>query len=344
MKLRNAFSLPCLLALVYASLLAGCSSATVVERSDVPQVKDVPGAGSYTWNEDAGWVRPREGNWGNAPHIRAESRKAFDGGAHADALAGLLALKDRLPSDDPSLAETNFLIAECYYHLGNYDDAIEYYSEVYKKNRPPQDILDKTFQRIYDIAMDYLRGKASCEIILISYNCPGRGIEILVGEQGLITQYPYLTFADDALMEIAGYYFGREEYPEAVPFYERVAQDPKSEWRELAEYQLGLATFKQIRGADYDQKIILESEQLFRRYLEDQPRGPQAESVREKLAEIAEMQGDKNLGIAKFYLRESQIRAARVYLRVVLDRYATSTAAREAREIQRQLDAMEGEG
>jgi|SRR5688572_23899017 len=331
-------------AALIALAFLGCSSATVVERPDDAQVTPVPGPGSYTWNEDKGWVQPTEGSWGNAAQLRTEARKAFDNGAHADALAGLLVLRDRLASDDPSLAETNFLIAECYYHLGNYESALEYYKDVYTKNRPPQEILDRTFQRVYDIAMDYLRGKASCQFLFISYGCAGHGIEILVGKEGLITQYPYLTFADDALMEIAAYYFNRKEYPEAVPLYERVANDPKSEWRELAAYQLGLSTFKQIRGADYDQKIILEAERKFRNYLEDQPRGPQAEAVREKLAEIAEMQGAKNLGIAKFYLRESQMRAARVYLRVVLDRYATSTAAREAREIQQQLDMLEEEG
>jgi len=326
-----------------ALAILGCSSATVVERPGDPVVTPVPGAGSYTWNEDKGWVQPAEGTWGNVAQLRTEARKAFDSGAHADALAGFLVLRERLASDDPSLAETNFLIAECYYYLGNYESALEYYEQVYKKNRPPQDILDRTFQRIYDIAMDYLRGKASCQFLFISYGCAGHGIEILVGQEGLITQYPYLTFADDALMEIAAYYFNRKEYPEAVPFYERVAQDPKSEWRELAAYQLALSIFKQIRGSEYDQKIILEAERKFRNYLEDQPRGPQAEAVREKLAEIAEMQGAKNLGIAKFYLRESQMRAAKVYLRVVLDRYATSTAAREAREIQRQLDLLEEE-
>ncbi len=48
----------------------------------------------------------------------------------------------------------------------------------------------------------------------------------------------------------------------------------------------------------------------------------------------------KYLRIAKFYLRESEPRAARIYLRRVLIRYTDSTAAREAREIQHQLDQL----
>jgi outer membrane protein assembly factor BamD (BamD/ComL family) len=329
--------------LLAAAGATSCSTATVERKSEVPQVTRVPGEGTYRWESESGWVEPRRGNWGNPGEIRAESKEAFEAGAYADALAGFLVLKER-GGDEPEVAESNFLIAECYYHLGNYEQAIDYYRKVYRQNRPAQDILDRTFQRIYDISMDYLRGKANCQFLFVSYGCPGHGIEILVGENGLITEYPYLTFADDALMEIAKHYFDRKEYPEAVPFYERVSQDPKSEWRELAEYQLAESVFKQIRGIDYDQKLVADAEKKFRTYLENQPRGPQAEAARGRLEEITEMQGERYLQVAKFYLRESEPRSAKIYLRVVLDRYATSSAAREAREIQRQLDRLESGG
>jgi outer membrane protein assembly factor BamD (BamD/ComL family) len=325
-------------------LFLGCTSATVVRKSEVPTVKTVPGEGPYTWQSPGGWIRPRRGTWGTTAEVRAESRKAFDSGAYADALDGLLVLKSRLPSTDPTLAETNFLIAECYYHLGNYDQAVIIYREVYRKNRPAQDILDRTFLRVYDIALDYLRGKVDCRFLFVNYSCPGTGIDLLIGEEGLITEYPYLTFADDALMEIATHYFDRKEYPEAVPLFQRVAEDPRSEWRELAEYQVAMSVYKQIRGRDYDQKLVLDAERRFRLYLENQPRGPQAEAARQKLVELSELQGARYLQVAKFYLNESEPRAAKIYLRLVLDRYGTSTAAREAREIQGQLDKMEGEG
>jgi outer membrane protein assembly factor BamD (BamD/ComL family) len=327
-----------------ALILPCCSSATVVQKSESPSVKAVPGDGAYTWQSPDGWIRPRRGSWGTTAEVRAESRKAFDAGAYADALDGLLVLKSRLPAADPTMAETNFLIAECYYQLGNYDRAIELYREVYRKNRPAQEILDRTFLRVYDIALDYLRGKADCSFLFINYGCPGHGIDLLIGPEGLITEYPYLTFADDALMEIATHYFNRKEYPEAVPLFQRVAEDSRSEWRDLAEYQVAMAVYKQIRGRDYDQKLVLDAERRFRTYLEDQPRGPQAEAARQKLAEISDLQGARYLQVAKFYLNESEPRAARIYLRLVLDRYATSTAAREAREIQGQLDRMEGRG
>ncbi|MBI4604287.1 MAG: outer membrane protein assembly factor BamD, partial [Planctomycetes bacterium] len=121
--------------------------------------------------------------------------------------------------------------------------------------------------------------------------------------------------------------------------FERLVRDyPQSEWRAQAEYYLALSVFKQIRGVDYDEKLILDAQRKFRAYLEENPRGPQAEDARQKLGEIVEMLGEKNLRLAKFYLRESEPAAAKIYLRIVLERYTSSAAAREAREIQRGLE------
>ncbi len=332
-------SIPAFLALVSLGVcLLSCASPSIVRKDDSPQTREVPGRGNYQWQSNQGWVRPTRGNWGPPAQIRAESRKAFDSGAYADALSGYLAYKKTLAADDASLTETNFLIAECFYQLGNYDDAVELYRAVYQKERPEGDILNKTFQRIHDIAMDYLHEKAACSFIGFKYNCPSHGIELLVGDNGLLTEYPNLPFADDAIYEIGKFYFDTQQYAEAVPVYERVAREyPQSEWRGPAKYHVALATYKQVRGVDYDEKLMEGSDRKFREYLETDPRGPQAEDAREKLRDIAEKLGEKNLRIARFYLRESEPTAAEIYLKIVTDRYTTSTAAREAREIQGQL-------
>ncbi|MBI4602436.1 MAG: tetratricopeptide repeat protein, partial [Planctomycetes bacterium] len=205
-------------------LLSACASSAVVRKDDTPRTKEVAGQGDYAWEARSGWVRPTRGKWGPPAQVRAESREAFDAGAYADALEGLLFYKGQVPSDDPTLPETSFLIAECYYQLGNYEKAVETYRDVYGKGKPEGDILNRSFQRVHDIAMDYLHERAICSFLGFSYGCPGRGIELLVGEDGLITQYPNLPFADDAIHEIAVYYFRDEQYPEAVPVFERLVR------------------------------------------------------------------------------------------------------------------------
>lgn len=317
-----------------------CTSATVRPQSESPRVLTIPGQGEFRWEPESGWVQPELGRWGPETSIRKEANEAFQAKAYADALRGFLELEARLPSDDPSVTEAHYYIAECYYHLGHYDSAVEYYRKVYREGKPEQAIADTTRQRIYEIAIAYLHGKVACSVFGIRYNCPRHGIELLVGEDGLITEYPYLHFADDALMEIAKYYFDSRQYPEAVPTYQKVISDYEGEWTGTAQFQLALSWYRQIRGTDYDEKVIAQADKEFRKYLDIEPRGAHAGQARENLHTISEMLAAKYLRIAKFYLRESEPRAARIYLRRVLIRYTDSVAAREAREIQRQLDEL----
>ncbi len=320
--------------------VVGCSSATVSPQPDAPRVLTIPGGGEYRWDPQTGWVKPEAGQWGAVESVRREANEAFQAKAYADALQGYQQLQGRLKADDPSLTETHYYIAECYYHLGHYEPAVEHYRKVYREGKPEQAIADTTRQRIYEIAIAYLHGNVACSVFGISYNCPRHGVDLLIGEDGLITEYPYLHFADDALMEIARYYFDSRQYPEAVPMYQRVIRDYQGEWTGTAQFQLALSWYKQIRGTDYDEKVISQAEKEFRQYLDIEPRGAHAGEARDNLHTISEMLAAKYLRIAKFYLRESEPRAARIYLRRVLIRYTDSGAAREAREIQRQLDEL----
>ena len=113
------------------------------------------------------------------------------------------------------------------------------------------------------------------------------------------------------------------------------------EWKEVASFRAALAEYYQVRGAVYDENKLLEARRRFRDYLQQYPRGEYVEEVRSKLSEINEMEGEKNLDIAKFYLRESELRACDIYLRFVLDRYPNTLAAREARELRRSLENTE---
>jgi TolA-binding protein len=279
--------------------------------------------------------------------VRSESLEAFAAGAYADALEGFLHLKSVLPPEDPGLAEAHFYIAECRYGLGDYTLAVQSYRDAYKTGRADETLLNRSFQRIYEIGLDYLSGRAGQSFLFsfIRTKGPSEGIDILIGEGGLVTQYPYLPFADDALREIARYQYAEEAWDEAERLYRRVVTEyPGREWTEEAQFQLAMSVHKQIRGIAYEQKRILDAERQFRRYLEECPRGKQAEEAREKLREIAEMLGESSLEKAKFYLRESQPEAARLYLKVVLERYTTTVAAKEAREIMGQLDRSESGG
>ncbi len=272
----------------------------------------------------------------SAEKLQKESRKAFDAEQYRDALLGYLSLKNLYPTSPESRSvETSFRIAECYYHLGpgEYENAYEYYLQVLR-GTPPEDMIQTTLGRIYDIGISFLQGRARLWFLGIFPYGRSHGVEILTGEEGLVTNYPFIKYSEDALMEVANYYFDNEEYAEAEKVYERMVRNyPQSPWNPTAEYQLALSVYRQIRGVDYDQEAIRRARSRFNDYLNHHPRGSKVEEVRLLLSQMSEMEGQRDLKIAKYYLRESQPHAAMLYLRSVFINNPKTEAAREARQI-----------
>ena len=320
-------------------LALGCATSEIPEEDDAARIRT--DGGGTSWTADSGWVLPERGKWGNPGKVRLEALKAFEAGAHADALGAFSHL-----NDSPAAAEMrdlSYYMGECFYQLGRYEDAIEHFKEVYKTDFPSPDLIDKSRRRVFEIALAYLRGRKTKDVIWVfEVISPEYGIEILMDPaEGLITDNPYLSFADDAYVEVANYYFEQGQYAESVPLYDNIVKMTDKEWKELASFKGALAEYYQVRGAVFDENKLLEARRRFRNYLQQYPRGEYVEEVRGKLGEINEMEGDKNLNIARFYLRERQLRACDIYLRLVIDRYPNTLAARAAREMRSDLENNE---
>jgi len=327
---------------VGAAVLSGCAVSEIPEQEIEPRFVEVDGAGRFHWTAERGWVRSVGGNWGSTEQVRVEARKAFDAGYYADALDGFMVLEER--GGAVRIKDLNYYIADCYYRLGHYEQALEYFRPVYRRDFPSPQLVDTARQRVFDIGMTYLKMRKTLSLFGFSYTSPEHGIDILADPvDGLITENPHLSFADDGLIAIADFYFEERQFPEAVPLYDRVVAMDADEWNDYAEYTAALAEYDQVRGVDYDQSKMREALPPFRLYLQHHPRGDHWESSRAKVREINELEGEKNLRIAKFYLRDSQPRACEIYLRRVLDRYPNSRAAREAREIRAELDKSRGD-
>jgi len=325
--------LPGLLCLLLA---LGCASSQIPEADDSPRIDN--GAGETRWTAENGWILPASDEWGATARVRLEALKAFEAGAYADALAAL-----RFLEESPAAAkmlDLRFYLGECCYQLGRYEDALEYYRKVYQVDFPSPEFIDKARRRVFEIALAYLKERKTRSMLKVfKVASPDYGIDILLDPaDGLVTENPYISFADDAYMEVANYYFDQGQYAESVLLYDSIVKMLESEWKELAEYRSALAEYLQVRGAVYDENKLLQARRRFKNYLQSFPRGEYWEAARAKLREINELEGEKNLKIAKFYLKESELRACEIYLRVVLDNFPNSLAAREAREIRNRIE------
>lgn len=294
-------------------------------------------ASRYT--EDEGWIDPELPSVDDpaAVALRTEAQNDFDGRRYQAGVEKLHDLQNDFggtrSASDP---RTYFLISECYFYLGDYDRAHEYYMKTLRRS-PAEDVFNQTLNRIYTIGLAFLHGRAKRSFLGVSYRSPTHGVEILLGEKGLLTRFPLQRYSS-AVWEISEYYFNKRQYSEAEKVYEQlVRQFPESEWAEQAEYKLAVSVYNQVRGVEYDQEPLRRARRRFVTYRAHYPRGNYNEKVREYLRDIAEMEAQHDLSVAKYYLRESRPRAARFYLRSVLLNNPKTDAAREARPMFQQL-------
>ena len=325
--------------LLLTLLALGCATSEIPEEDD--GVRTRTGEGATFWTADSGWTLAAGGAWGEPGKVRLEALKAFEAGAYADAMGAFSYLVDSPAA--ARMQDLSYYMGECLYQLGRYEDAIEHLKEVYKADFPSPDLIDKSRRRVFEIALAYMRGRKTKDVLWVfDVTSPEYGIDLLMDPaEGLITENPYLSFADDAYVEVANYYFEQKQYAESVPLYDNILKMTDKEWKELAAFKGALAEYYQVRGAAYDENKLLEARRRFRNYLQQFPRGEYVEEVRGKLNELNEMEGEKNLNIARFYLRERRLRACDIYLRLVLDRYPNTLAARAAREIRSSLENKE---
>ena len=206
--------------LLWVLLALGCASPQIPEADDSPRIGN--GTGETRWTAESGWVLPASDEWGSTARVRVEALKAFEAGAYADALAGLRFLEESTAA--AKMLDLRFYLWECCYQLGRYEDALEYYRKVYQADFPSPELIDKARRRVFEIALAYLKERKTRSMLKVfQVASPDYGIDILLDPvEGLVTENPYLSFADDAYMEVANYYFDQDQFAESVLLYDSI--------------------------------------------------------------------------------------------------------------------------
>jgi outer membrane assembly lipoprotein YfiO len=259
-----------------------------------------------------------------------EGNRALKEGRREEALA-LFTEAAAAARQGQEAAEAFFRRGEALRALGRYEEALEAYDEVIG-NRPRVELLKLTLDRKYQIGLDFLQGKAKRYFLgFIAYGSPSLGIEILLG---LVRDYPFETFSDDALFSIGNHYFRTEQWEEARPVYERLIESyPTSEWVPPAYYQLGKSLYNDLKGYQYDPTPLARARWYFERFLDKRRVGPEAEEARRYVRELRELEAKHELYVARFYLLNGHREGARLHLETAvkkgrgLDGSPTETAA-----------------
>ena len=240
-------------------------------------------------------------------------------------------------------AEALFLQGEALRRLGQPEEALACYDEVLRL-QPRVEILERALDRKYQLGLDFLQGNAKRYFLgIIPYSSSVFGVKIL---DELVRQFPFKDFSDDALLNIANYYFRDDQLEEARPWYERLIESyPESEWVPPAYFQLGKTIFFGIKGYQYDPAPLMKARWHFERFLEKRPIGLEAEQAKAYIRELREMEARHELTVARYYLRNDCVKGAVIHFEAAVKRGTgpdgqLTSAAREAQEGLNRLDAL----
>jgi outer membrane protein assembly factor BamD len=149
------------------------------------------------------------------------------------------------------------------------------------------------------------------------------------------SKFSYSSYGALAQLRIADVYFLQESYPESSAAYETFVElYPKHEKSGYAIFRAGESYFMDIPSTiARDLRSAEGAIQSFTTYLKRFPTGEFAEKAKDLKVKAYNKLAEKELDIAKFYLRRKKQDAARMRLQKLLDQYGDSTFAPEAKEL-----------
>ena len=144
----------------------------------------------------------------------------------------------------------------------------------------------------------------------------------------LLEQYPFDPNAEEAELRIARAHYLSGKYPEAIAAlgdFERM--HPTSPNLPFVEYHLGMSYLAQSSTSDRDPAPHTSALAYFKNVIDRFPASPWAERARLRLRECQESLARHDAGIAAYYLKRGNLRAAEGRLRGILQDYPDTSAA-----------------
>ncbi len=255
--------------------------------------------------------------------------QALRNSRYSEAIEGYQQILSTFDTSSPTIELIRSSLLEAEYLSKDYDSALQTSQEILDGD-PSAETIARALQRRYDIGLSFLGG-ATRRVLGLSVSAEGKGLQVL---DDLVEKYPFQPFADDAVYHIASWYLDRGKYPEAEQLFQRLLRDyPTSPWSQTAEYRIGEAALRRLKGVEYDFGTLDSAERRFRRYLKLSPAGDQAARARESLAEIEKLRAERWLMVAQFYIAFEKVEAARVYLRKLRENQPNTAEGRRAAEL-----------
>jgi outer membrane protein assembly factor BamD len=219
----------------------------------------------------------------------------------------------------------SFEASESQYYLGLIDEvqgnlyeAYQEYQKVIDKY-PFSERIQEIIEREYKIAERFMAGeKRKTMGVVLPVDNPA--IEIFGKVVENSTFGPLAAGAQYklglVLKSLTRYYEAEEAFSKVISNY------PNSEWVEAARFQIASCRAAVSRGVDYDQGSAKEAKDKFEEFVKDHPDAVLSRDAEKTIEQLRKKEAEASYNIGRFYEKQKQYEAAKIYYNEVIDKYS----------------------
>ena len=148
--------------------------------------------------------------------------------------------------------------------------------------------------------------------------------------RNLLSDFPGSHMVDDAQYGLGQSYFCSGDFETAIFEFERLINEyPVSKFVDESRFQIGMCYFKRSRSIHHDQDETTRAIAEFTRFVEDFPNSEIAPEARKRIQDLEARLAEKDLMIARNYLKWKSPVSSEIFCRRLLEKYPDTRLAPE---------------
>jgi outer membrane protein assembly factor BamD len=224
--------------------------------------------------------------------------------------------------------------------VGDPDKAYNAYETYLTKHAKGED-FEPVVESMFRIGKLFLEGQKKRVMgVPISSNMPRAQAMF----EGIVKRAAYSKWAPLAQFNAGQALEKQEKYPEAIAAYQQVySRYPGDAIADDALYQIGYVRLKEYRDGSYDRAASNKARQSFEEFISRFPESEKVPQARENLKNLEGGQTKNAMGIARYYDKQKQYKAAVIYYNDVLQQQPGSPESELAKTRIAELKELVGE-
>jgi outer membrane protein assembly factor BamD len=287
-----------------------CAVVSCLSLFFLPLAQHAQGAVIYRPNE--GWSFAGDNSGTIEGSALEQMRKAEKLDAAQDLQSALSAYRGLLKryGDSEFAPKAQLKIGSVLERQGEWEKAYDAY-DTYLTRYPRGDDLDRVLESMFKIGKLFLEGQRKKVFGVPLAPSMNRAREMF---EGMIKRAPFSKWAPLAQFNIGQAYEKSGDYAAAITAYQAVASKYSTEPIAAdALYQVGYVRLNQYRKGSYDRLSAQKAREAFEDFLNRYPTSEKAAQARQNIQSLEKGSAEGTLGIAKFYDKTKNYKAAIIY-------------------------------